>query len=42
MNIWFWQLIVSPHMAGLAKALAESGHSVTFVAQNEMSADRIA
>ena len=42
MKIWFWQLIVSPHMAGLAKALAEAGHSVTFVAQNEMSADRIA
>lgn len=29
-------------MAGLAKALAEAGHSVTFVAQNEMSADRVA
>jgi|SRR5690554_2934483 len=42
MKIWFRQLIVSPHMAGLAKALAESGHSVTFVAQNEMSADRVA
>lgn len=42
MNIWFWQLIVSPHIAGLARALVEAGHSVTFVAQNKMSADRAA
>ncbi|WP_297791939.1 glycosyltransferase family 4 protein [uncultured Marinobacter sp.] len=29
-------------MAGLTKALADAGHNVTFVAQNEISADRVA
>lgn len=42
MDIWFWQLIISPHMANLAKSLTELGHSVTFVAEREMSADRTA
>lgn len=42
MDIWFWQLIISPHMANLAKSLSELGHSVTFVAEREMSADRAA
>ncbi|PHQ14455.1 glycosyltransferase family 4 protein [Marinobacter profundi] len=40
MDIWFWQLIISPHMANLAKSLSELGHGVTFVAEREMSADR--
>lgn len=40
LNIWFWQRIVSPHMAELAVALARSGAEVTYVAENEMSEDR--
>lgn len=39
-KIWFWQRIVTPHMAGLAVALARQGHSVTYVAECEMSEDR--
>lgn len=35
--IWFWQRIVSPHMAGLATALAARGYSVIYVAEQEMS-----
>jgi len=38
--VWFWQRIVSPHMAGLAAALAERGREVTYVAEREMSEDR--
>lgn len=40
-EIWFWQRIVSPHIAGLATALAAKGCKVTYVAQQAMSADRI-
>ena len=40
--VWFWQRIVSPHMAGLAAALAAAGRDVTYVAEQEMSADRAA
>lgn len=39
-EIWFWQRIVSPHMAGLASALARQGCKVSYVAEQEMSADR--
>lgn len=39
-NIWFWQLIISPHMADLAVALARQGCKVTYIAQQVMSADR--
>lgn len=39
-EIWFWQLIVSPHMAHLAMALARLGCKVTYVAECGMSADR--
>jgi len=38
--IWFWQRIVSPHMAGLAGALARQGCTVVYVAEQLMSADR--
>ncbi len=41
LEIWFWQTIVSPHMTGLAVALARQGHDVTYVAQQESTADRI-
>lgn len=40
LDIWFWQLIISPHMADLAVALARRGGEVTYVAQQEMSDDR--
>ena len=39
-NIWFWQGIISPHMAGLAVALARRGCDVTYVARQAMSDDR--
>lgn len=39
-DIWFWQGIVSPHMAGLACALARQGHSVRYFAEREMSRAR--
>jgi len=38
--IWFWQNINSPHMAGLAEALAIKGIAVTYVAKEEMTLDR--
>lgn len=40
LNIWFWQKIVSPHMAELAMALARAGAVVTYVAESVMSEDR--
>ncbi len=41
-SIWIWQRIVSPHMAGLASALADRGNDVTYVAEQAMSGARIA
>ncbi|EHA14326.1 glycosyltransferase [Halomonas sp. HAL1] len=41
MKIWFWQLIVSPHMANLASELAVLGVDVCYVAHQEMSPDRV-
>lgn len=40
--VYFWQRIVSPHMAGLASALSDIGHDVTYVAEQPMSEDRAA
>jgi len=40
--VYFWQRIISPHMAGLASALAQRGHQVTYVAEREMSRERAA
>lgn len=40
LKVWFWQLIISPHMADLAVALARRGCKVTYVAQQPMSEDR--
>lgn len=37
---WFWQRIVTPHMAELAAALARQGSEVIYVAEQPMSADR--
>lgn len=39
--MWFWQRIVSPHMAHLAVALARYGCRVTYVAEQAISADRL-
>lgn len=39
-NIWFWQRIISPHMAALAAAMMQRGWQVTYVASAHMSADR--
>lgn len=41
-EIWFWQGIVSPHMTGLAVALARLGCKVTYVAEESLSVDRVA
>lgn len=40
LEIWFWQLIISPHMADLAVALSRRGCKVSYVAQRSMSDDR--
>lgn len=39
-HVWFWQRIVSPHMAGLAVALSRQGCHVTYVAEKPMSPER--
>jgi len=39
-EVWFWQRIVSPHMAHLAVALARQGCRVTYVTEQAMTADR--
>jgi len=39
-EIVFWMGIVSPHMAGLAQALAFQGNNVTYVAAQSISVDR--
>ena len=39
-SIWFWQRILTPHMATLAAALAERGFTVTFVANTLLSENR--
>ena len=41
-EIIFWQRIVSPHMAGLARELAKRGHSVVYVSEKQMSEARTA
>lgn len=41
-EIWFWQRIVSPHMAGLAASMARLGCRVIYVAEHSMSLDRVA
>ncbi|WP_333710266.1 glycosyltransferase family 4 protein [Malikia spinosa] len=41
-KIWFWQRVITPHMAYLAIALAKKGIDVTYVAEESMSSDRAA
>tara|TARA_R110001599_G_scaffold95816_2_gene248316 strand:+ start:5743 stop:6849 length:1107 start_codon:yes stop_codon:yes gene_type:complete len=36
----FWQRMFSPHMMGLAEAMAENGHDVTFIATEHLSKER--
>ena len=38
--IWFWQRIITPHMAALANAVGALGVDVTYVANEAMSASR--
>lgn len=40
LRVWFWQRIVTPHMAELAAALARQRSEVTYVAEQPMSTDR--
>ncbi len=40
-SLVFWQRMVSPHIAGLARALASQGSDVTFCAAEAMSDDRM-
>jgi|TARA_B110000037_G_C17076634_1_gene488140 glycosyltransferase involved in cell wall biosynthesis len=40
-SIWFWQRMVTPHMAVLAAALAERGFKVNYVANENLSKERI-
>ena len=40
-SIWFWQTMVTPHMAVLAAALAERGFKVNYVANENLSKERI-
>lgn len=42
LTIWFWQRMVTPHMTYLAAALARRGHDVTYVAEEEVAAERAA
>lgn len=39
-EVWFWQSVVSPHVAGLADALAGQGLRVVYVAPRVMTAER--
>lgn len=39
-QVWFWQLIISPHMINLAESLSKLGVEVNYVIQQEMSFDR--
>lgn len=41
-EVWFWQRIISPHMVWVAVMLARQGYSVTYVTEQEMTADRLA
>ena len=40
-SIWIWQRMVTPHLAALAAALAERGFKVNYVANENLSKERI-
>lgn len=39
-EVWFWQLIISPHMIKVAKELTKLGIKVHYVVQKEMTEER--
>lgn len=39
-EVWFWQLIISPHMIKVAKELTKLGIKVNYVIQQEMTEER--
>lgn len=39
-EVWFWQLIISPHMVKVAKELTKLGIKVNYVIQQEMTEER--
>lgn len=39
-EVWIWQSVVSPHVAGLASALAENCRKVVYLAEQAMSDER--
>lgn len=38
--VYFWQSMITPHMASLARSLAELGHDVTYCAASNLSPER--
>lgn len=40
LTVWFWQRMVTPHMAYLASSLAKRGHAVSYFAEQTMSPER--
>jgi glycosyltransferase involved in cell wall biosynthesis len=42
LDIWIWQRIISPHVAGMAVALAQCGHRVTYCVERAISSERAA
>lgn len=40
LSIWFWQRLVTPHMANLAVSLASRGHKVTYIAEETLDDHR--
>ena len=40
-DVWFWQSIVSPHMAHLCEELVKMGCKVTYVAERTITSDRV-
>ena len=40
-EIWFWQNILSPHVASLVSELASNGFTVIYVAEQPLSRDRV-
>jgi glycosyltransferase involved in cell wall biosynthesis len=39
-EVWFWQIMISPHMASLAEELSKIGYRVRYIVSKHMSDDR--
>ncbi len=39
-SVWFWQNMITPHMSSLAKALADRGFNVVYIANEILSTER--